>query len=223
MVSLMKDPTVSIVIEMLKSCRIASSICIGSVLLAFAYIKLSMYMPEFSNTLGVSPLIVSAGVLAICYSAGLITTDAIIWAFPKVENTLYKFIEFVAKTHNHCITKIRQKRTESESVKNILLQLTENERDFLALFVQAEKPNTPQEDKFLPCMIYNAGQTLVHKKILCLTSTDKTYEIFSIQPAVKRTLERLVFNSRKIQCLITLDLRRVQGNQSSGGGAPGSR
>ena len=182
-----------------------------------------MYMPVFSETIGVTLLIVSTGALIICYSAGLIVTDIIIWAAPKTTNTLYKFFGNLARFYNHHITKIRQKRAESQKIKEIITQLTEHERNFLALFNQTKKPGALQENELLPSIVHNAGLTLAHKKILFLTNADKRYETFSIQPAVKRNLERIIFNGTKIKCLITLDLRYVQGNQSSGGGAPGSR
>lgn len=219
----MKDDIVQIAIRTLNSGRIASAFCIGFLFFTFAFIQFSAYMPEVSSTLGAPPLIVASGISVICYSAGLISTYAITWLLPKFSNAISKIISCAASLIASHVSNVKSKTKERNAINSAISQLTDNERKFLTLFSNTEASDLLRNKEHLPYMVYIASESLVRKKILTCIKNNTSHEKFSIQPKIKRKVERIAFNGYKLNSSVVLDLARVQGSGASGGGATGSR
>jgi hypothetical protein len=218
----MKDDITQIAMRTLESGRVASAFCIGFLFFTFAFIKFGSYMPEVSSTLGTPPLIVSSAVAVICYSAGLISTYVTTWLLPKINNTIYKATLFVTNAISSLVSISKLKAKERNALNSALLQLTENEKKFLALFRKAETLDPLHNQELLPFMVYNAGQSLARQGILTCLTTTPSHDQFTIFPKLKKKVERIVLNGSPMKNFIVLDLKRVQGSQASGGGARGS-
>lgn len=217
----MKDDLIQIAMRALESRRIHSAVCIGFIFFILLLFRFRTCMPEISSILGTPPIMISTGVAAICYSAGLISTYFATWLFPKIINVIRKVVIFVAQTISFLISIAKLKINERNALLSALSKLTENEKKFLVLFSQTGIHDHSNNQVLLPNMVYNAGQALTRNRILTCQKNNPSQERFTIHPKLKKKIERIVFNGSKANDSIVLDLSCVQGSQASGGGAPG--
>lgn len=219
----MKYDFIQIAIHTLESKRIHSAVCIGFIFFIFIFIRYGTYMPEISSILGTPPTIISTVVAVICYSTGLISTYLATWLFPKLINTIHKAVILLEQAISSLTSIAKLKIKERNELHSVLSELTDNEKKFLALFGKTETIDPLHKQELLAAMVHSAGQALARKSILTCLKNNPSQERFTIHPKLKKKVERIVFNGSPMKNFIVLDLNLVQGNQASGGGAPGSR
>ena len=108
----------------------------------------------------------------------------------------------------------------------ILEVLSPEEAGFLSLFQQASPVGSKYEHPWLSAGLYHARYALAEKQIIFFENEfEKSAEFTqkeSLYPEAVKYLESILFKSKTLRTSLILNLRNIESNICSGGGAQGS-